>query len=133
MADLAARLHCSKTTLYRLGSSKEQVTANVVRAFFQEAAAAVERRAAAEGDPAAQLIAYLRAVSEALRPAAPAFIADLAANPATEAVYRRNTELASDRMREIIDEGIAAGGFRAANGAFVADLVAAEMRRIQTG
>jgi hypothetical protein len=58
---------------------------------------------------------------------------DLAAHPATRAVYERNTQAAARRVGELIGEGIAAGMFRHVHGAFVADTVAAAMRRIQTG
>jgi AcrR family transcriptional regulator len=133
LADIAARLRCSKSTLYALGHSKEQVTVNAVVAFFRRATASVEAATAAHVDPAARLVGYLRAVADALRPASPAFMADLAGHPATRAVYERNTEAAAKRVRELIEEGISAGAFRIVNRAFAADTIAATMRRIQTG
>jgi AcrR family transcriptional regulator len=133
LADLAERLHCSKTTLYGLGHSKEQVTVDAVGRFFRDATAAVEAATARETDPAARIVAYLRAVADALRPASPAFIDDLGAHPATRAVYERNTRAAAERVGELISEGTAAGAFRAVSGAFVADTAAAAMERIQTG
>jgi hypothetical protein len=39
---LSARLHCSKSTLYTLGQTKDQVTVNVVRRFFRTATGQVE-------------------------------------------------------------------------------------------
>jgi AcrR family transcriptional regulator len=133
LEDIARLLHCSKTTLYTLGHSKEQVTVNAVVAFFRSATAAVETATAARTDPGERLVAYLRAVSAALRPASAEFMADMAAHPATAAIYERNTEAAATRVRELIEEGIAAGSFRPVHGAFVADTVAATMRRIQVG
>jgi AcrR family transcriptional regulator len=133
LADLADRLRCSKTTLYGLGHSKEQVTVNAVVTFFREATAAVEAATAAQSEPPDQLVAYLRAVAGALRPASQAFMTDLAAHPATAAVYERNTEAAAVRVRELIEDGIRERAFRRVHGAFVADTVAATMRRIQTG
>jgi AcrR family transcriptional regulator len=133
LADLAERLHCSKTTLYALGHSKEQVTVNAVIRFFTLATASVEAATAMQTEPAARIVAYLRAVADALRPASTAFMADLAAHPATRAVYERNTIAAALLVGELIDEGIAAERFRHVHGAFVADTVAATMRRIQTG
>ena len=133
LAGLADRLHCSKTTLYALGHSKEQVTVNAVVRFFTRATASVEAATSRETEPSARIVAYLRAVADALRPASTAFMADLASHPATRAVYERNTIVAARRVGELIDEGIAAGRFRHVHGAFVADTVAATMRRIQTG
>ncbi|WP_249010351.1 TetR/AcrR family transcriptional regulator [Conexibacter sp. DBS9H8] len=133
LADLADRLHCSKSTLYGLGHSKESLTVNVVVAFFRQATEAVEAATAAQSTPPDRLVAYLRAVAKALRPASAVFMADLAAHPGTAAVYQQNTELAARRVGELIEEGITGGAFRPVHGALVADVAAATMRRIQTG
>src|ERR1700683_4953869 len=71
LAELAERLHCSKTTLYALGHSKEQVTVNTVVRFFQVATSSVESATAEQTEPAARIVAYLRAVADALRSASP--------------------------------------------------------------
>ena len=67
--DVAARLRCSKRTLYGLAGSKEQlVTAAVVR-FFRTATTRVEAAVATRTDPSDRLAAYLRAVAAELAPA----------------------------------------------------------------
>ncbi len=133
LGELAARLHCSKTTLYALGHSKEQVTVNAIVRFFRRAAVAVEERTNAETDPSQRIVAYLQGVAAELRPASAAFLADLAAHPAARAVYERNTRLAAERVRTLIADGVQRGAFRAVHAAFVADTVAATMTRIQSG
>ncbi|HYF28302.1 MAG TPA: TetR/AcrR family transcriptional regulator [Baekduia sp.] len=131
--DLARRMRCSKSTLYALGQSKERIVVRVVKHFFRAATAAVESRTAEAGGPAERIVAYLRAVADALRPASPRFIADLAAHAAAAEVYERNTALAARRVGELIDRGVADGAFRPVHAAFVADVAASTMRRIQTG
>lgn len=131
--DLAARLRCSKSTLYALGASKEQLIAVAVRRFFKTATAFVEERTAAETDAPARIVAYLRAVADALAPASPRFMADLARHPAAAEVYRRNTRVAAERVGQLVREGVRDGSFRAVHAAFVADTVAATMERIQAG
>jgi AcrR family transcriptional regulator len=134
LGDLAERLHCSKSTLYAVGYSKEQLMVNTVIEFFRRATDAVEATTAAAGsEPSDRLVAYLRGVAQALRPASAAFISDLAAHPATAAVYERNTDAAAKRVRELISEGVSSGAFRAVHGDFVANIVAETMRQIQTG
>lgn len=133
LGQLAERLRCSKTTLYALGESKEQLVGNAVVRFFRAAATEVERRTAAEDDPAAKLETYFAAVADALRPASDAFIADLTAHPTARQAYARNTRFAAARVRELLDEGVAAGTFREVHAAFVADTAATTMERIQTG
>lgn len=133
LADLTARLHCSKSTLYALGHSKETVTVNALKRFFQRATERIEARAAVPEDAAERIVAYLRAVADELRAASPRFMADIAANPAARAVYEKNTRIASRRVHELIADGVRSGEFRRVNGAFVADVVSSVMVRIQSG
>lgn len=133
LGEVAARLRCSKSTLYALGHSKEQVTLNALKRYFRTTTDQVERRTARAGDPAARIIAYLDAVAEALRPASTQFHADLEAHPGARALYELNTAAAAQRMRELIAEGSQAGVFREVHAQFVGDVVAATMARIQSG
>jgi AcrR family transcriptional regulator len=129
--DLAARLHCSKRTLYGLAGSKEQLVRTAVVHFFRRATAHVEGALAAEAEPARRLAAYLGAVSAELAPASPRFFDDVAAfEPAAE-VYDRNTRAAAQRIQELIDEGRASGTFREVHVAFAADVISSVMVRIQ--
>jgi AcrR family transcriptional regulator len=133
LADLANRLHVSKTTLYQLGHSKEQITINAILLFFRRAADSVEAATAVHAEPAERITAYLKGVATALRPASPTFMTDLEEHPATCTLYERNTRAAAERVKDLIAEGIDAGAFRKVHGAFVADTVADTMLRIQTG
>lgn len=131
--DLAVRLRCSKSTLYALADSKEQLAVRVVRHFFRKAAAAVEAQALDENDPALRVTAYLGAVARALGPAGPDFRRDLEAFGPARAVYERHTALAAQRVRELVDEGVAAGRFRRVHPALLADTVTMLMFRIGRG
>ncbi|MGV1047916.1 MAG: TetR/AcrR family transcriptional regulator [Solirubrobacterales bacterium] len=133
LAQMAARLRCSKSTLYRLGAGRDQLIANVLKHFFREATAAVEARVAAAEDPAERLAAYLGAVADRLRPASAAFMADVSAYPRAHEIYEENTAMAAARVAELIDEGVRTRRFRNVDAAFVADTIAATMRRIQAG
>ncbi|MBK5219824.1 MAG: TetR/AcrR family transcriptional regulator [Thermoleophilia bacterium] len=133
LADLANHLHCSKTSLYGLGHSKESVMLNVLARFFRRATEEVEERAGAESEPSARIVAYLRAVADELRPASAQFITDVAAHPAARAVYERNTRIAAERVSAMIAEGVRVGAFRKVHAVFAADLIAATMTRIQSG
>ncbi|ABD12611.1 transcriptional regulator, TetR family [Frankia casuarinae] len=133
LAQLAARLRCSKTTLYALGQSKEQLTVNAVRHYFRRATAQVETETAEAASSADRLVAYLAAIGRALRPASPAFRLDLAAHHVAREVYEHNIAAAAARVRQLIGDGVAAGEFRDVHAAFIADTIAATMERIQTG
>jgi len=131
--DLALRLHCSKSTLYALAQSKEQLAHRVIKHFFRKATDAVEAQTVTETDPALRVTAYLSAVARALAPAGPAFHRDLDSFGPGREVYERNTALAAERVRELIDEGVTQGRFRAVHPGLVADTVTTLMFRIGRG
>jgi AcrR family transcriptional regulator len=129
--ELAARLRCSKSTLYTLAASKDELVRRVTVHFFKRATAAVEATLARTTDPRARVTAYLTAVGDELAVASEVFMADLNAFAPAREVYEANTHAAATRVRQLIEEGVAAGVFRAVNAAFAADLIATTMVRIQ--
>ncbi|MCY7395579.1 MAG: TetR/AcrR family transcriptional regulator [Nocardioides sp.] len=133
VGDLAARLRCSRTTLYAVAPSKEQIVLAAVRAYFRRAAERIEARVAAETDPGARLHVYLTAVADELAPASAAFHRDLAAYPPAAEVYEDNTVLAARRVQDLVTAGVQAGAMRAVDAAFVGAAVARVMTGIQTG
>ncbi|MCW2743137.1 MAG: putative transcriptional regulator, TetR family [Blastococcus sp.] len=133
LEDLAVGLHCSKSTLYALAGSKEQLALRVIRHFFRKATDAVEAQTVTETDPALRVTAYLSAVARALAPAGPLFHRDLDAFAPGREVYERNTALAAERVRELIGEGVAEGRFREVHPALIADTVTTLMLRIGRG
>ena len=129
--EIAARLRCSKSTLYTLAGSKEQLVRAATVHFFRSATEFVEAQVLAESEPRERIAAYLSAVGTALDPASDQFMSDLDAFAPARAVYEQNTRIAARRVQELIAEGVAAGAFRDVHAAFAADLVATVMVRIQ--
>jgi AcrR family transcriptional regulator len=133
MGDLAARLRCSRSSLYLVASSKESIVLTAVRRYFRRAARRIEERVAAERDPGTRLSVYLAAVSEELAPASARFHEDLARYAPAGEVYEENTVLAARRVRELVAEGVASGALRPVHAAFVGAAVAQVMSAIQSG
>ncbi|WP_344678916.1 TetR/AcrR family transcriptional regulator [Saccharopolyspora taberi] len=131
--DLAARLHCSKSTLYTLAGSKEQLAVRVVAHYFKTATAAIEREVGAVTDVRTRLRVYLDAAAAALRPASREFIEDMAANSATRATYEANARAAADQVGRYIREGVRLGVFREVHAALVAEMVGRTINGIQRG
>ncbi|ORA50654.1 TetR family transcriptional regulator [Mycolicibacterium chubuense] len=129
--DIAARLRCSKSTLYTLAGSKEQLVAAATVHFFRSATAFVETRVAAANGARERIAAYLSAVGAALDPASDQFMADLDAFAPARATYEKNTRIAARRVQELIAAGVAAGEFRDVHAAFAAELVTTMMVGIQ--
>lgn len=133
MDDFAARLGCSKRTLYALADSKEQLAVQAVKHFFRNATNDIEAAIAGTRSPARRVTRYLEEAAKALRPASREFLQDMAALPPAREVYEANTVAATARVRELITDGTAAGAFRKVPAGFVAEVVTATMRRITAG
>jgi len=131
--DLARRLRCSKTTLYGIAASKEQLVVAAVKRFFQQATAAVEQQAAGPADHRDRISAYLLTVAAQLQPASPAFFADVAAFAPAREIYERNTRAAAGRVQQLVSEGVTAGTIRPVHASFVGVAVAAVMSAIHRG
>ena len=131
--DIAARLHCSKSTLYALADSKEQLVRAATIHFFRRAAADVESRLDGVRGARDRITSYLSAVGKALAPVSRQFMNDLGAFAPARQVYEDNTRIAADRVHDLIADGVASGEFRQVNAAFAADMIATMMVRIQQG
>lgn len=128
---LATRLRCSKSTLYALAGTRDELIRAVVVRFFRRATEQVEAGLADATEPRARFVAYLEGVAAQLKPASRAFFDDVVASPTASEVYERNTAAAALRAEEIVADGVASGAFRPVHVGFVADLLVAEMVRIQ--
>ncbi|OZF55929.1 TetR family transcriptional regulator [Rhodococcus sp. 14-2470-1b] len=130
--DISARLRCSKSTLYTLAGSKEQLVRAATVHFFRGATDRVEAAIVGVDGFGNRLTAYLTAVGDALQPASRQFMNDLAAFPPAREIYEQNTAFAAKRVQALIDDGAAAGEVRSVHAAFVADVAASTMARIQS-
>ncbi|WP_304112396.1 TetR/AcrR family transcriptional regulator [Mycolicibacterium bacteremicum] len=129
--DIAARLRCSKTTLYALAASKDELVRRVTVHFFKRATTAVEATLTRTERVPDRVSAYLTAVGAELAVASDAFMSDMNAFAPARDVYEANTAAAAARVRQLIEEGVAAGAYRKVNAAFAGDLIATMMVRIQ--
>ncbi|MFE2046744.1 TetR/AcrR family transcriptional regulator [Streptomyces sp. NPDC059477] len=131
--ELTERLRCSKTTLYQLAGSKQELVREAVKHYFREATQAIEQQVADASAPSERVVVYLNAVAEQLKPLSRRFLDDMAAFEPAREVYEANTRIAAGRIRQLVTEGVAAGAFRDVHAAFVGEVVAATMQEIQRG
>lgn len=129
--DLAARLQCSKSTLYTVAPSKEQLITAVVREFFRSSTAQVEARLAAEPEPVLRIRTYLDAIAEALSPASAEFYADVNEFAPAREIYLHNTAVAARRVQDLVIR--ATGPQATMDAAFIGAVAAAVMSSIQSG
>ena len=129
--DIAGRLRCSKSTLYTLAGSKEQLVRAATVQFFRQATDEVEQLVAGVDGARARITAYLSAVGTVLDAASDQFMMDLDAFAPARSVYEKNTQIAARRVQEMIADGVESGEFRNVHASFAADLASTMMVRIQ--
>ncbi|WP_174183790.1 TetR/AcrR family transcriptional regulator [Nocardia barduliensis] len=133
IGELTERLHCSKATLYSVAATKEQLVVLATKQFFGESAERIEADVATRTDPQAKILTYLSGVADAMRRNSSTFYEDMVAFGPTAEIYARNTARAAERVRELIDDGIREGRFRATDGMFASQLVALAIEGVQSG
>ena len=130
---MAAELQCSKSTLYAIAPSKEQLVVTILKRFFRRAAAEVDASVADIDDPATRIAAYLAAVGEAMRKMSVACFEDMIRSDVTRDVYDKNSRAAAEWVRAAIRTGIKKKVFRPLHAAFVGEAVSLLIEAIQEG
>jgi AcrR family transcriptional regulator len=131
--DLAAGARCSKSTLYTLAGSKEQLVARCVEYYFRRAAGRIEDKLARRRAAGARLRTYLSAVADELGAASEAFLSDVATHEVTRRSYQNHTHAAAERVRQLVSEGIGTGEFDPVHARFLGEVTAAAMDAIERG
>lgn len=131
VGDMAARLNCSRSTLYAIAPSKEQLFLLVMDRLMQHIESAALEGAARRSNPAARLSAYLERALEEIRKIEPPFIAEIHASAATRQRLAEFQRTIISQMREFIEAGIEAGEFEPVNSVLAAELLDAAASRIQ--
>ncbi|MBT2554151.1 TetR/AcrR family transcriptional regulator [Arthrobacter sp. ISL-5] len=131
--DLCKRLHCSKTTLYSVASSREQIIQKVTRHFFERSTAAIEVEVADTPDPAERIVRYLAGVGTAMSRNSHAFYLDMVSYEPTADIYRLNSRAAARKVQEMIEEGVRSNVFRPADAALAGQAISLLIDGVQSG
>ncbi|AKK04113.1 TetR/AcrR family transcriptional regulator [Corynebacterium epidermidicanis] len=131
--DSAAReLHCSKSTMYSLGATRDEIIRRILVSFFKEVTRRTDAQLTHNTSPKVALERYFTAMSAALEPASLAFLRDLSTVEVAREIYATNTQAATEKITNLIERGVAEGEFRTVNSSFLAHLISAAMQHIQT-
>ncbi|MEL4505009.1 TetR/AcrR family transcriptional regulator [Luteococcus sp. H138] len=133
MDSAATRFHCSKSTMYSLGRTADDVLRRVLISFFREVARRTDLALTHYRSPERALQAYFEAMGAALEPASATFMRDVASHPATRGIYDTNTHHATQKIRALIEQGVREGSFREVPLDFIAELIEVSMEQIQQG
>lgn len=131
VSEIAARLRCSKRTLYELAPSKKLLVLNALDNFFsrirQEANHVTDNTLESER----QLYEYLHAGVHAAERMSQAVVNDIQEWEPARTVWEEHISLRVDGMGRIIENGVKAGVFREVPPAFVAEIVFASIKRFR--
>ncbi|WP_206073980.1 TetR/AcrR family transcriptional regulator [Pseudarthrobacter sp. AG30] len=133
MDELTSRLHCSKSTLYGVAGNKQTLVVKTVKHFFENATRRIEEATTAETDCRRKVKVYLRGVGREMGRNSTQFYLDMVTYPPAAEVYAVNSAAAARRVREIIDQGVKSGQFRAVDAAFASELVVLAIDGVQSG
>lgn len=128
-----ADFHCSKSTIYALGSSRDAIIRRILVTFFKEVTRQVDAQLTGLRSDRARLETYFTAMTSALSPASPEFMRDLATEPVAREVYEVNTAAATAKISSIIESGAASGEFAVESPAFLTRTIQHTMADIQQG
>jgi len=129
MGELAARLRCSRRTLYELAPTKPELFLLVLERFLSRIRALGEKRAAASTDPRERIAALLEPGISETRLAGEAFAADVAAYEPARRMLERHQRARMTQLRDVVEQGIAAGAFRGVHAELVAEVMLAAVGR----
>ncbi|MFC9837917.1 TetR/AcrR family transcriptional regulator [Rhodococcus sp. NPDC127530] len=131
--ELCRRLSCSKSTLYSVAPTREQINQAVVRHFFARSTVEIDARVAEESDTATKILTYLAGVGAAMHRNSPAFYSDMISYPPTAEIYRLNSQAAAQRVQSLIEDGVREGVFRPTDAALAGLTVGYLMDGVQSG
>lgn len=131
--DIAARLQCSKSTLYSISSSKEWLVTTAIKHFFRDATARIDEKVSSIQDPPEKIAAYLAGVGEEMHRLSPVCYEDMVNHETTREIYALNSSAASKRVNDYIQDGLRSGSFRTVHAEFVGEAVSLLIDGIQHG
>jgi len=130
IGELAARLHCSRQTLYQLAPSKEELFLLVLERSLSRIRRMGSDAARARGDIRERLVALVEPGVSELRQASSLFFADVAGfPPAKRRLERHQSERRRD-VRALIEEGIRQGTFSGFDSQLAAEVFVSAVQRV---
>lgn len=120
---LAARLHCSRSTLYKLAPSKTELLAFVFERFVDKAIRQADERASQLGSTAEKVVRNIETISEWVAKGSETFWREVRDTPEMADVASVQRGRGYRIIQGYLDEGIATGEVRPMSTGFVAYVV----------
>jgi AcrR family transcriptional regulator len=130
VTDLAARLHCSRRTLYELAQSRDELALIVLDRRLRRIGRHARQQLHDVNDPADLLSAFLTVPFQELHRHSARFSADIAKQPASQRLLATHIRYYMAILREILDQGVRDGHLRPFHTGVVAEVIDAAMSRL---
>lgn len=130
IGELAARLRCSRTRLYALAPTKEDLFLRVVDRFLRRIRSLGDERLRAASDPVERIQAYLEPGVSETRSASATFSADVESFPPARRLFERHQRERTDGVSRLVAEGMRQGQFRGVHPDLVAEVMMVAVRRV---
>lgn len=131
VSEIAARLRCSKRTLYEFAPSKKMLVLMALDNFFSRIRQEADHMTDNTLDPERLVYEYLQVGEHASERLSQAVVADIDEWEPARTLWRKHIRLRVDGMCRIIDNGVKAGFFREVPSAFIAEVVFASINRLR--
>jgi AcrR family transcriptional regulator len=132
ISELAARMCCSRRTLYEVAASKEEIFVVILgRLLARIRAMGDEALEAGTSDPGAQLEAFLTPGFTQTLNASTAFFADIESLPAARRMMEQHQAARVERVRRIIEGGVRRGRLRRVSPYLVSEVGRVVARRLK--
>lgn len=128
--ELAARLKCSKRTLYELASSKQELFLLVVERWLERIRHLGWQGALQHDDPEKRIIAYLDPGVSQSQAASRRFLEDMQSYRPALALLEAHQRERTKVLRDIVEDGQRRGRFRRLHTALVAEVFLAAVGRL---
>jgi AcrR family transcriptional regulator len=128
--EIAARVKCSKRTLYEIAPSKQELFVLVIESWLERIRHRGWQGALQHDDPEKRVMAYLEPGVIESRPASRQFLADLQSYRPALTLLEAHQAQRTTVLMEIIEDGIRRGRFKPFHSGLVAEIFLAAVNRI---
>ena len=128
--EIAARLSCSKRSLYQIAPSKLEIFLRILDQFLDRIRRMGNRAVLEHDDPAARLAAYMEPGYIETKRASRRFVEDIQASKAALQLLEAHQRERMNTLRDIVDDGIRRDQFRKVNSLLVAEAYLAAIAKI---
>lgn len=128
LGELAARLHCSRRTLYELAPNKDELVVIVVDRVLQRVGRDALESARRQASRIDQVYVYIHTVAVGLGHASLAFSLDVERTPAVQRLFDSHSAYAVSVLEALIDRAVIEGEFQPVHAGLVAEILAAGLR-----